>query len=208
MTFDASYAGFKTSHASRMSCSASEEKISLGSSVSASSFFRSSSYASPDESAFWKIVGFEVTPVTASSSIIFASSPDFTRSRESVSNQTACPRSASSCSRDFAIFHLPFHFGDLEQPRHVALAAVEGRVQECGYELARERRADDLRAETQHVHVVVLDALVRAVGVVAHRRADAGHLARGDGRADAGAADEHGALGLPALDRLADLARL
>ena len=75
-----------------MSCSASEKKISVGSSVSASSFFRSSSYASPDESAFWKIVGFDVTPVTASSSIIFFSSPEWTRSRESVSNHTDCPR--------------------------------------------------------------------------------------------------------------------
>jgi len=42
-----------------MSSSASEKKISDGSSVCASSFLRSSSYASPDESAFWKIVGFE-----------------------------------------------------------------------------------------------------------------------------------------------------
>ena len=79
-----------------MSWSASEKKISLGSSVSSSSFFRSSSYASPSESAFWKIDGFEVTPVTASSFIIFFSSPVRTRSRESVSNQIDCPRAASS----------------------------------------------------------------------------------------------------------------
>src|SRR6266851_952481 len=135
-----------------MSCSASEKKISVGSSVSASSFFRSSSYASPDESAFWKIVGFEVTPVTASSSIIFFSSPEWTRSRESVSNQTACPRAASLWSRDFATFHHPFHRCDLEQPRHIALAAVEGRVQKCHHELARQRRADDLRAEAEDIH--------------------------------------------------------
>ena len=43
---------------------------------------------------------------------------------------------------------------------------------------------------------------------MADRRADPGQLAGGDRRADAGAADEHGALGLAALDRLADLARL
>src|SRR3954468_16606557 len=143
-----------------MSCNASEKKISVGSSVSARSFFRSSSYASPDESAFWKIVGFDVTPVTASSSIIFFSSPVWTRSRDSVSNHTACPRSLSSCSRDFAMLHHPFHLCDLQQPRHVALAAVERRVQKRRHELARERRADHLRPETEDVHVVVLHALV------------------------------------------------
>ena len=45
----------------------------------------------PSESAFWKIVGFDVTPTTASSSIIRFSSPVWTRSRESVSNQTDWP---------------------------------------------------------------------------------------------------------------------
>src|SRR4051794_886014 len=144
-----------------MSCNASEKKILDGSSVSSRSFFRSSSYASPDESAFWKIVGFEVTPVTASSFIIFASSPEWTRSRESVSNQIDCPRSASSCRRLFsAILHRPFHLGDLQQTSDIALAAVEGRIQKRRDELARDRGADDLRAEAQHVHVVVLDALV------------------------------------------------
>src|SRR5690348_16748281 len=162
-----------------MSCSASEKKISLGSSVRSRHVRMSSSYASPDESAFWKIVGFDVTPVTASSSIIRFSSPVLTRSRESVSNQTDWPRAARSCSRDFAILHHPFHLRDLDEPRHVALAAVEGRSEKCGYELARERRPDDLRAEAEHVHVVVLDPLVRAVDVMADRRADPGELARG-----------------------------
>src|SRR4051812_33725307 len=119
-----------------MSCSASEKKIFSGSSVSPSSFFMSSSYASPDESAFWKIVGFDVTPTTASSSIIRFSSPVWTRSRDSVSNHTAWPRAESSCSRDFAILHHPFHLCDLLQTSDIALAAVEGRVQECRHELA------------------------------------------------------------------------
>src|SRR3954462_15492345 len=121
-----------------MSCSASEKKILLGSSVSSSSFRMSSSYASPEASAFWKIVGLDVTPVTASSSIIRFSSPDWTRSRESVSNQIDCPRAASSCSRDFAILHRPFHLGDLQQPGDVALAAVDGRIHECVHEFARD----------------------------------------------------------------------
>ena len=54
----------------------------------------------------------------------------------------------------------------------------------------------------------MLDALVRAVAVVADRRADPGHLAGGDRRADARAADEHAALGASLLNRLADLTRL
>src|SRR6059058_2333385 len=155
-----------------MSCSASEKKILLGSSVSPSSRLRSSSYASPLKRAFWKIVGLDVTPVTASSSIIRPSSPVFTRSRDSVSNHTACPCSLSSCSRDFATLHHPFHLCDLQQPCDITLAAVERRVHECRHELARERRADDLRAEAKNVHVVVLDTLMRAVGVVADGRAD------------------------------------
>ena len=54
----------------------------------------------------------------------------------------------------------------------------------------------------------MLDALVGGVDVVADRRADAGELAGGDARADAGAADQHAALGVAGEDRLADLARL
>src|SRR3954471_17653270 len=145
-----------------MSRRASEKKIFDGSSVSSSSFFRSSSYASPDESAFWKIVGFDVTPETASSSIIRASSPVWMRSRESVSNHTACPRFASSCNRESATTHHPFQLRDLDKARDVALAAVEGRIEKRRHELPRQRRADDLGAEAENVHVVVLDALVRA----------------------------------------------
>src|SRR4051812_16266141 len=174
-----------------MSCSASEKKISSGSSVSASSFFMSSSYAVPEESAFWKIVGFDVTPVTASSFIIRFSSPVWTRSRESVSNQIDCPRAASSCRGDFAIFHRPFQIGDLLQALHVPRASVERRIQEGAHELARERRSHHFGAEAEHVHVVVLDTLVRRVRVVADRRTDARELAGGDRSTDAGTADEN-----------------
>ena len=44
--------------------------------------------------------------------------------------------------------------------------------------------------------------------VVADRGPDAVKLAGGDRGADAGAADEHAALGVAGADRLADLARL
>src|SRR5439155_24005242 len=65
-----------------------------------------------------------------------------------------------------------------------------------------------LRAETEHVHVVVLDALVRGVPIVADRGADAGDLRSGDRGAHARAADKHTALGRAGEDRVADLARL
>src|SRR5471030_536396 len=206
--FALSKAGRSTSHALRMSSSASPKKISVGSSEAFNSSFICSSYALPSASAFWKIDGFEVTPVTASSTIIFFSPPDSISLRESVSNQTDWPRAASSCSRDFAIFHRPFHLCDLQQARHIALPTVERRVQECAHELARQRRADNLRAEAKHVHVVVLDALVGAVGVVADRRANPRELAGCDRRANARAADEDAAHCVAALDRLAHLASL
>src|SRR5262249_1789388 len=75
-------------------------------------------------------------------------------------------------------------------------------------ELARDRRADDLGSQAEDVHVVVLDALVRAVRVVADRRPDAYDLARGDSRADARAADEHAALRVAGEAGVADLLRL
>src|SRR4051794_31896780 len=167
-----------------------------------------SSYASPVTSAFWKIDGFEVTPTTASSRISRSSSPPCTDSRDRLSIQTDTPAPDSSCSLESAMRHLPFHRGDLLKPRHVALAAVEPRGDECAYQLRRERRPDDLGAEAEDVHVVVLHALVRGVDVVAYRRADPGDLAGGDARADTGAADEDAALGIAAQDRLADLPRL
>src|SRR3954447_8646802 len=167
-----------------------------------------SSYASPVASAFWKIDGFEVTPTTASSRISRSSSPPCTDSRDRLSIQTDTPASDSSCSLESAMRHLPFHRCDLLKPRHVALAAVEPGRDERANQLRRERRPDDLGAEAEDVHVVVLHALVRGVDVVAHRRADARDLAGRDARADPGAADEPAALRAPAPDRVAELARL
>src|SRR5947209_6549900 len=95
-----------------------------------------------------------------------------------------------------------FHGLYLLEPADVALAAVELRAQEGSDELRRERRADHLRAEAEHVHVVVLDALVGGVRVVADRRADPGQLAGGDRSADARPAHEDAALRLASEDRL------
>src|SRR5690348_13819758 len=83
-------------------------KISLGS----SSVFRSSlsclSYQSPPPRAFWKIVGFEVTPVTASSFMSFSSWPFSSISRESESSQTLWPRPESLWRFDSDMLFVPF----------------------------------------------------------------------------------------------------
>ena len=68
--------------------------------------------------------------------------------------------------------------------------------------------SDFAAADDQHVHVVVLDALVRRVGVVTYSGADSRDLARGDRGADPGAAHEDGTLRLAAANCLRDLARL
>src|SRR3954468_55748 len=102
----------------------------------------------------------------------------------------------------------PLQFSDLFQPTHVAFPAVELCTQERADELAGQLRADHLRADAEDVHVVVLDALVRRVRVVADGGPDARELAGGDRGADAGAADEDPALRVTAADRIADLTRL
>jgi hypothetical protein len=60
-----------------------------------------SSYASPPERALAKMVGFEVTPTTASRSIARASAPDSSGSQERKSIQTLWPWAASWWSRVF-----------------------------------------------------------------------------------------------------------
>src|SRR5947209_1493887 len=192
-----------------MSRSDSFQKISFASVSPASRSSRScSSYASPLATAFWKMLGFEVTPTTASSRISRSSSPVRSMSREIVSIQTLTPASLSLCRFDSGICHLPLHQSDLLETPHVPLAAVESRAQERADQLRRQRRADDLGAEAEDVHVVVLDALVGGVRVVADRGADAGDLAGGDGGADAGAADQDPALRAAAEHGVADVARL
>ncbi len=67
-----------------------------------------------------------------------------------------------------------------------------------------ERLAHDARPEREHVHRVVLAALVRGVVVVAEPRPDARDLVGGGGDAHPAAADDDAALGAPAADRLGD----
>src|SRR5688500_2566770 len=200
--------GRKRSHASWMSCTASRKKTSRTSSSSRSTSRSWSSYQSPSAIDFWKIVGFDVTPTTASSSIRFCRVPSRYHWRESESIQTLWPCSLSACRRDFAMRQLLFHSRDLLQPLHVTLGAVEPCLEEGTDELRRELPPDDLRPEAEDVHVVVLDALMGRVRVVADRGADPRQLAGRDRGAHAGATDEHGALRSTRPDRIADLLRL
>src|SRR6476661_6501814 len=91
--------------------------------------------------------------------------------RASVGNDRS-NRSNSKRSRNLAMRLL--HLLDLLQPTHVAFPTVEFGTKERADELTSQLRADHLGAETEHVHVVVLDALVGRVCVVADRGADAG----------------------------------
>src|ERR1700674_4767093 len=99
------------------------------------------------------MVGFVVTPTTASCFISRFSSPDSSMCRESESIQTDCPRALSLCSFDSAMCHLPSHCAALLQPLDVALAAAEARAQEHAHEVDGEARPDPLGAETEDVHV-------------------------------------------------------
>src|SRR5581483_7532769 len=95
----------------------------------------------------------------------------------------------------------------LAEAAHVALFAGELRRREGADELDGDLRPNDTRAEGEHVHVVVLDALVRGVRVVADGTADAGDLVRRDRCADAAPADQHAAVSAAGCHRIADRAR-
>ena len=105
------------------------------------------------------------------------------RGVESALGRRSCAQCAALLDRE-----------DLVQAATVARLAAERRGEERQRALEGGLGADDPRAEGQHVHVVVLDALVRRVRVVAHGGAHAADLVRGDARADAGAADEDPAI--------------
>src|SRR5689334_8018196 len=197
----------KRSQASSMSVIASCRKVSFRSSSSANTWRIWSSYRSPCAIAFWKMVGFDVTPVTASSSSSRASPPLVRSSRERLSIHTLWPSSDSSCRRELAMIR-PFHRLDFLQSPQVTPAAVEPCPEERPHELAGKLGADDLGTQTENVHIVVLYPLVRGVRVMADRGADSGELAGGDGGTDTGAADEDAALRPAVQDRLADLAGL
>ena len=84
----------------------------------------------------------------------------------------------------------------------MAVFARERGVKERVDDFARQCRADDACADAQHVHVVVLNRLMRGVGVVADGGTDAGEFVGGDGDAGATAADDDSAFGMAVEHRL------
>src|SRR5947209_10242277 len=127
-------------------------KISFGSSSPFSSSLSCASYQSPPASAFWKIVGFDVTPVTASSFISFASRPVSSDSRESESSQTVWPRPESLWRFDSDMLFRPF-----ENRGRAGDHVVDG-VAELGHD-GRARRGGAEAAERERVALVADPAL-------------------------------------------------
>src|ERR671910_2138651 len=154
------------------------------------------------------MVGFDVTPTTASSRIIRSSLPVSSSSRERKSIHTLWPSADSLCRFESGTGHRPFHVFNFLQSLYITFSAVKTCPEERCDEIVRERGADDLRPEAEHVHVVVLDALMRRVDVVADRGPDPGELACCDRGTDPRSADEHTTFGIPAENGLADLPRL
>lgn len=62
------------------------------------------------------------------------------------------------------------------------------------------RLSNDARSETEDVHVVILDALMRGKMIVTDRSASARNLVRRDAGADAAAANGNAAFDLPCSD--------
>jgi hypothetical protein len=74
---------------------------------------------------------------------------------------------------------------------------VETGLEEGGNEVGGEPRPNDLGSEAHDVHVVVLDALMGAMDVVANGGANSGDLVCGDTRAHTGAANQQATVGPP-----------
>src|SRR5262245_28593257 len=98
------------------------------------------------------------------------------------------------------------HVGELGDAAAKFLRRRELGVEVGGDQILGEPGADDLRADAHDVDVVMLDALMRRVHVVAHCGADAFYLVGADRGADTGAADHQAALGAPRRNRRRDLA--
>jgi acetyl-CoA acyltransferase len=93
------------------------------------------------------------------------------------------------------------HSQHFVQPSLMALLARKpGRQIRCG-DLARQRDANHSGSHAQHVEVVVLDALMGGIGIVAQRGAGARNLVGRHGRSDAAAANNQAPVRRPCYDR-------
>ncbi len=72
----------------------------------------------------------------------------------------------------------------------VTLLLADSSLQKGRDQLPREGRADDAPAQDEHVHVVVLDALMRGVCIVTQARSDPGQFVCRDAGANAAPANQ------------------
>src|SRR5579863_7472607 len=93
----------------------------------------------------------------------------------------------------------------IEPPRESALFGLKHGANKGVDKLKRQRRADDSRAQHQHVHVIVLHALVRGVGVMTDAGAHAGNFICRDAHAHARSTDDDAARSHTRFDSLAHL---
>ena len=100
-------------------------------------------------------------------------------------------------------FYPPFLREDLyfRQPTSMPLGAAESGGQKRLYELERETVADHPSAQTEHVHVVVFDALPSREHVMDQPGADTGNLVDCYAGADAAATERHTTLDLARGER-------
>src|SRR5688500_11445099 len=125
------------------------------------------------------------------------------------SSETSWSRSSKESSNPATsrLQEAPFEPEDLVQPPQMPLLAGEPGAEKRRDEVERERGADDAGAETEHIHVVVLDRLVRGIRVVADRGTDARELVGRDRDAGAAPADDDSPLGLAVPQRRRDRLR-
>ena len=90
----------------------------------------------------------------------------------------------------------------LGQPPRVTLAAGIGGIEEGVDDLEGKFGTDDPSTNAQDIHVIVLHALMRRVGVVTNRRADARNLVGRDTHPLTAAANDDPAI-CPPVDQLA-----
>jgi len=94
------------------------------------------------------------------------------------------------------VAELLFERADFSQAPDVPFLVGELRPKEGVYAFAGGLDADDASAQNQHVHVVMLYALVSGIIVVAKPRADTADFVGGDAGAHSAATNEYAAFGL------------
>ena len=60
----------------------------------------------------------------------------------------------------------------------MALIVRKARSQECWDDFLDQFKANDARAHTKHVHLIMLDTLVSRISIMAHTSIDPFHLVR------------------------------